>query len=290
MDFLKADRLLADGDWWEPEVCSRAVLRKGCSASHLFLLNYSLYVCKMIELPLCFLPACLLRPLVLNPMLLMTQGTVDAAVMAFTRGVAFNIGGGFHHSSRSRSGGFCIFPDISLAVYHLRDYFGLRKFMIIDLDAHQGDGHERDFMLDPNVHIVDFYNPDVFPGDQYARKAIKTEFLVRYETKDDRYLQQVQKIRQAVQDFGPEFIIYNAGTDISSGDPLGHLNISDKTIIDRDEEVFDIALGNKIPILMVLSGGYQKKNAKTIAESISNLHHRFNVLDLQKTVDPNKKQ
>lgn len=291
VDFLKNDRLLADGDWWAPEVCSRAVLRKGCSASHLFLLNYSLYICKMIELPLCFLPAFLLRLVVLNPMLLMTQGTVDGAIMAFTRGAAFNIGGGFHHSSRSKSGGFCIFPDISLAIYHLRDYFGLSRFMIIDLDAHQGDGHERDFMDDPNVHIVDFYNPDVFPGDHYARKAIKTGFHVRYETKDAQYLEQVhRKIGQAVEVFQPEFIVYNAGTDISSGDPLGHLNISDQAIIERDEAVFEIALGKKIPILMILSGGYQKKNAKTIAESISNLHRRFNVLNMQKAVDTSKKQ
>ncbi len=31
--------------------------------------------------------------------------------------------------------------------------------MIIDLDAHQGNGHERDLMDDQNVHIVDAYNP-----------------------------------------------------------------------------------------------------------------------------------
>ena len=40
--------------------------------------------------------------------------------------------------------------------------------MIIDLDAHQGNGHERDFINDKDVHIVDAYNPSIYPGDQYA--------------------------------------------------------------------------------------------------------------------------
>ena len=32
-----------------------------------------------------------------------------------------------------------------------------------------------------------------------------------------------------------------------------------------------------IPILMVLSGGYQKKNAITIAESINNLYEKLDL-------------
>ena len=31
--------------------------------------------------------------------------------------------------------------------------------MIIDLDAHQGNGHERDYINNPNVYILDAYNP-----------------------------------------------------------------------------------------------------------------------------------
>ena len=44
--------------------------------------------------------------------------------------------------------------------------------------------------------------------------------------------------------------------------------------------IFKIALDRKIPILMVLSGGYQKKNALTIADSIDNLCKKFK-LDLR---------
>lgn len=43
-------------------------------------------------------------------------------------------------------------------------------------------------------------------------------------------------------------------------------------IIERDEIVFRAARKHGIPILMVTSGGYQKKTAQIIAASLLNLH------------------
>lgn len=37
--------------------------------------------------------------------------------------------------------------------------------MIIDLDAHQGNGHERDMLDDKEVFIVDVYNHHIYPCD-----------------------------------------------------------------------------------------------------------------------------
>jgi len=42
-------------------------------------------------------------------------------------------------------------------------------------------------------------------------------------------------------------------------------------IIRRDEMVFRLARERKIPIFMVLSGGYQPQTAQVIADSILNL-------------------
>lgn len=44
-------------------------------------------------------------------------------------------------------------------------------------------------------------------------------------------------------------------------------------IIKRDEIVFRAARKHRIPILMVTSGGYQKRTARIIADSLLNLHH-----------------
>ena len=74
-------------------------------------------------------------------------------------------------------------------------------------------------------------------------------------------------------------VIYNAGTDCMHGDPLGRLNISPQGIVNRDEAVFDECFKAKVPIVMVLSGGYQLSNAPVIADSIRNLISKFNLYE-----------
>ena len=56
--------------------------------------------------------------------------------------------------------------------------------------------------------------------------------------------------------FMPEFLIYNAGTDLLVNDQLGQLNITKEGIIKRDELVFRKCLDGGVPIVMLLSGGY----------------------------------
>jgi acetoin utilization deacetylase AcuC-like enzyme len=46
------------------------------------------------------------------------------------------------------------------------------------------------------------------------------------------------------------------------GDPLGCMLLSADGIKQRDSIVFKAALSQSIPIVMVLSGGYQMTNAK----------------------------
>jgi len=62
----------------------------------------------------------------------------QAAKLALERGWAINLGGGFHHCSATRGGGFCAYADITIAITLLFDHMpSVTKVMIIDLDAHQ---------------------------------------------------------------------------------------------------------------------------------------------------------
>lgn len=44
-------------------------------------------------------------------------GTILAAKLAKERGWAINVGGGFHHCSSGKGGGFCVYADISLCIH-----------------------------------------------------------------------------------------------------------------------------------------------------------------------------
>ncbi|XP_076972525.1 histone deacetylase 11 isoform X7 [Tamandua tetradactyla] len=182
--------------------------------------------------------------------------------------------GGFHHCSSDRGGGFCAYADITLAIKFLFERVeGISRATIVDLDAHQGNGHERDFMDDSRVYIMDVYNRHIYPGDRFAKQAIRRKVELEWGTEDDEYLDKVERnIKKALQEYPPDVVVYNAGTDILDGDRLGGLSISPEGIVKRDELVFRVVRSRQVPILMVTSGGYQKRTARIIADSILNLH------------------
>nr|BAB15127.1 unnamed protein product [Homo sapiens]CAG33622.1 HDAC11 [Homo sapiens] len=196
-----------------------------------------------------------------------------AGKLAVERGWAINVGGGFHHCSSDRGGGFCAYADITLAIKFLFERVeGISRATIIDLDAHQGNGHERDFMDDKRVYIMDVYNRHIYPGDRFAKQAIRRKVELEWGTEDDEYLDKVERnIKKSLQEHLPDVVVYNAGTDILEGDRLGGLSISPAGIVKRDELVFRMVRGRRVPILMVTSGGYQKRTARIIADSILNL-------------------
>ncbi|CAG2176093.1 unnamed protein product, partial [Oppiella nova] len=203
-------------------------------------------------------PSFILRSALITPFKWQTSGSVLSAYMALTYGWAVNLGGGLHHSSRQSAQGFCVFADISLIMQYLWQHLDdSLKFMIIDLDAHQGNGYETDLFLFPQrlrekVYVFDVYNKDIYPRDGVAKGFINRAVELLPNTSDEEYLKLLKKnIKKAFQEFTPNLVIYNAGTDILSGDPLGGLNISRNGVLERDVIVFQMAKHNEIPIVML---------------------------------------
>uniref|UniRef100_A0A8C1T5L8 Histone deacetylase 11 n=1 Tax=Cyprinus carpio TaxID=7962 RepID=A0A8C1T5L8_CYPCA len=275
--FLKEEQFITDEIIVLAREASEADLLVVHTARYLNRLKWSLVVATITEIPpVLFLPNFLVQRKVLKPLRTQTGGTIMAGKLAMDRGWAINVGGGFHHCSSDKGGGFCAYADITLAIKFLFERVeGVARATIIDLDAHQGNGHERDFLEDRRVYIMDVYNRHIYPGDGYAKRAIKRKVELEWGTEDMEYLQKVELHSEgALNEIRPDIIIYNAGTDILDGDPLGGLAISPQGIIKRDEIIFRAARRRGIPILMVTSGGYQKKTARIIADSILNLHRQ----------------
>lgn len=248
-------------------------------------LHSSFVLMKILQMPgFCCLPTMCLRRKIVEPMLYATGGTILAGRLALEYGWSINLAGGYHHASSGSGSGFCIFADIPLSIEHLKRDFPdkVRKVMIIDLDAHQGNGIERIYRNDNSIYILDAFNPLTFPGDEFAKEGISKTVHVTIVDSDDDYLRKIgQALDEAFHEFSPDIIFYNAGTDCMVGDPIGGLNISEAGIINRDELVFAKAVrrNKPIPICMVLSGGYQMTNAPVIVESIVNLNNRFSLND-----------
>jgi histone deacetylase 11 len=218
------------------------------------------------------IPNIFLQRGLLVPMRYATGGTVLGCDLALQYGWAINLSGGYHHAKSLSGGGFCFFADIPIGVKRLWMNRPELEVMIVDLDAHQGNGYASIFGDDYRIHIFDAYNAFAYPYDDEARRYIEFDYPLQPGTGDREYLALLEReLGKAVEEVEPDIIIYNAGTDVFEGDPLGGLNITMEGIIKRDELVFRNSIERKIPILMLLSGGYTTKSAEIIARSIENL-------------------
>ncbi|KAI4377660.1 hypothetical protein MLD38_015251 [Melastoma candidum] len=271
--FLIAEGVLPMNRLVEPLSASKDDLLVVHSESYLESLKSSLRVAMIVEVPpVGMLPNCLVQKKVLQPFLKQVGGTILAAKLAKERGWAINVGGGFHHCCSNKGGGFCVYADISLCIHFAFVRLNISRVMIIDLDAHQGNGHEMDFARDERVYILDMFNPEIYPQDYEARRYIDQKVEVPSGTRTNTYLSKLDEaLEVASRSYAPELLVYNAGTDILDGDPLGRLKINPDGIASRDEKVFKYARDRNIPIVMLTSGGYMKSSARVIADSIINL-------------------
>ncbi|CAI2354382.1 unnamed protein product [Caenorhabditis sp. 36 PRJEB53466] len=282
IDYLKEWELITDATIVEPTLPTFEELTRVHDRKYLKSVRNPLKAAQIVEVGfVTCLPPCVIESKLLHPLRLQAGGSVLAANLALKHGWAINVGGGFHHASHADGGGFCFYADITMAIRDLFERRAVKNAIVVDLDAHQGNGHARDFADDEHVFVFDVFNPYVYPHDREARQFINKAVHVDRHTTDTSYLSELRKqLKKCLTDRetrtppGFDFILYNAGTDCLYGDPLGAMNLSPQCIISRDEVVFEMAKSRGIPICMLTSGGYQKSNALLIAKSIENLNEK----------------
>jgi histone deacetylase 11 len=185
---------------------------------------------------------------------------------------AINLSGGYHHAYAEKGSGFCLIADAAIAIRKILHDHPNYQVLIVDLDAHHGDGNAAIFADDARVHIFDIYNSENFPFPLKQQYPIEFDFPVPKNMRDPAYLRLLaSELPRAISKTKPDLIVYNAGTDIFQNDPCGKFKISAAGIIQRDEIVFTLAKKAGIPILMVLSGGYAVGISEVIGQSIENL-------------------
>ncbi len=271
--YLQSELDLKPGNFYSPQKIDLKDLCKIHSQEYLDSLNKSDNIARIAELGLLNkFPPSVLKKKLLNPHLYAVSGTLLAANLALEYGWAINLSGGYHHAKYSSGGGFCYFADVPYAVVSLREKKPGIKVLIIDLDAHQGNGFESWFGEDPNIFFFDVFNAEIYPKDTEAKKFIDFPFPVKSKIKDEEYLHILnENLPKVISEVKPDIIFYIAGTDIYEHDSLGNLSITQEGIIKRDAFVFESALNQKVPIVMLLGGGYHKESSGIIGRSIVNL-------------------
>lgn len=263
---------------------SEAELLEVHTGEYLRRLKNPAFVADVLELPpLKRLPGWSIDWFVLRRMRWATMGTIVGAREAMEHGVAINLAGGYHHASPDDGHGFCAYADVGLAIHDLRKAGRLAEqdiVVYVDLDAHQGNGVCRTFHDDQRVFIYDQYNRHIFPHDVYAQRRIDCDVPLPDNCSEADYLgamrAKLPSFLDAVTRGGRVRLgVYNAGSDIYVADQLGGMNVTAAGILERDRFVLDEFVSRRIPVVVLLSGGYSRESYQLVAQMVEHVLDRW---------------
>jgi acetoin utilization protein AcuC len=177
---------------------------------------------------------------------------------------------GLHHARRHIAAGFCVFNDCGVAIEYLRHKYKIHRIAYVDIDAHHGDGVFYSFENDPELIFADLHEDGrfLYPGTGTvtetgagAAKGTKLNIPMPPQSDDDAFMQAWELVEQLLIQQGAEFILLQCGADSIKGDPITHMEYSEKAHAHATERLCKLAnemCGGKL--VAMGGGGYNHDN------------------------------
>ncbi|MDH3454536.1 MAG: histone deacetylase [Desulfuromonadales bacterium] len=139
-----------------------------------------------------------------------------------------------HHAEADRTSGFCLFNNIAVAAHYAIKHLGLKRILIVDWDLHHGNGTQHSFYDTDEVLYFSTHQYPYFPGtgaigETGSGKGEGHTINVPLPGgQDDQAYARIfnELLVPVAKTYKPELILVSAGFDISLGDPLGAMSVS----------------------------------------------------------------
>ena len=165
-----------------------------------------------------------------------------------------------HHATISKSMGFCLLNNVAVTAKKLRNEG--EKVLIVDYDAHHGNGTQDVFYSDPNVLFISLHQMPLYPwtgavNERGIGDGIGTTLNIplRPGTTGDVYLSAWENLAlPIIEKFEPTWLIISAGFDAHRRDPLTELGLTS-----GDYNLLTSRIIQTVPAgrrLVFLEGGY----------------------------------
>ncbi|AFV22687.1 histone deacetylase superfamily [Methanolobus psychrophilus R15] len=174
-----------------------------------------------------------------------------------------------HHAGRNRYGGFCLFNNAAVLARYLQEVKGIEKIMILDWDAHAGDGTMEIFYDDPTVLTVSLHRD---PHGFYPRRGFTKEagvqagkgYSVNVEmppgSGDAEYMFAFDEVVvPLIESFSPGFIICSCGFDAYYKEKNVGLSLTSEGFHEMTSKVRSVHNGN---FVLLMEGGYHDFNGQ----------------------------
>lgn len=172
-----------------------------------------------------------------------------------------------HHAEHSRAFGFCFINNIAVAANHLVQKMGLKRVLIVDYDAHHGNGTQDAFYSNNQVLYIGLHQDGrtLFPGSGFPNEigtgkgeGYNINLAMYPGAGDTSFRLAFDEIIEPVADaYQPEFILVSAGFDGHFEDPLTQLGLTTSGLAMMNSRLKEIALKHsKGRLVVFLEGGY----------------------------------
>lgn len=173
-----------------------------------------------------------------------------------------------HHAEPDRAMGFCLLNNVALAARYLQNVHGVGRIMIIDVDAHHGNGTQTAFYDDDSVLYVSTHRFPAYPGTGNAGeigrgrgKGFTVNIPMDKGSGDRAFAVVVQRIIAPLANgFRPDFILVSLGFDLYLHDRLGGMKVTPEGYGMLTAMILRMAEREcRGRIAFVLEGGYSVK-------------------------------
>lgn len=165
-----------------------------------------------------------------------------------------------HHATRQQSMGFCLFNNVAVAARSLSA--AGERVLIVDYDAHHGNGTQDIFYSDPTVMFVSFHQWPAYPGtgrvdESGAGAGAGTTVNIPLPpgATGDVYAQAWDRVASPLVDaFSPTWLLLSAGFDAHRSDPITDMGLSAGDFVTLTNRVLPtVPAGRRV---LFLEGGY----------------------------------
>jgi acetoin utilization deacetylase AcuC-like enzyme len=187
-----------------------------------------------------------------------------------------------HHARPNRAMGFCFINNVAVAASALTARG--ERVLIVDWDAHHGNGTQEVFYDNARVAYVSMHEYPLYPGTGWLDEmgsgpgaGLTVNFPFPAGTTGDVYLAALDEVvAPLAAAFEPTWVIASAGFDGHRSDPLTGLGLSSGDFGDLADRVMALAPPGRR--LAVLEGGYDldalAASAGACVASLAGLRYR----------------
>ena len=173
-----------------------------------------------------------------------------------------------HHAGPGKGMGFCIFNNIALGARYLKHRYKVSKLMIIDIDAHHGNGTQKVFYDTDEVLFISIHESNSYPGTGRVEDTGKGKgegFTINIPLEKGSRARDIGRALYFIagpvaQEYKPQMILVSFGFDLYIHDRLAGMKVTPNGYAQITALLLEIAEhSTRGKMAFVMEGGYSIK-------------------------------